>query len=97
MLYFTDRDILAAKERLQLEVARQRSTVQELRAHIDVLSEALTSARSSTIKYEEEVITIIIINFILNTDLQSITLDVWSSIKQYKLCIKINFGDVNSA
>ncbi|KAK2193653.1 hypothetical protein NP493_9g09000 [Ridgeia piscesae] len=50
-----NRDILAAKERLQLEVARQRSTVQELRAHIDVLSEALTSARSSTIKYEEEI------------------------------------------
>ena len=50
-----DRDLLASRERLLLERATQRSTIQELRAHIDVLSDALTNARSSTFKYEEEV------------------------------------------
>ncbi|KAI0210964.1 Angiomotin [Lamellibrachia satsuma] len=51
---FMDQDLLASRERLLLERAKQRSTIQELRAHIDVLSDALTNARSSTFKYEEE-------------------------------------------
>ena len=50
-----DRELLASKDRLQLEVASHRSTTLELRTHIDVLSDALTTTRSTTKKYEEEV------------------------------------------
>ena len=53
--YISDRELLASKDRLQLEVASHRSTTLELRTHIDVLSDALTTTRSTTKKYEEEV------------------------------------------
>ena len=55
MFLLSDRDLLVAKERLQFEVATQRSTVQEQRAQISILDSALTYAQTNVLKYEEEV------------------------------------------
>lgn len=50
-----NKELLAAKERLQMEVAAQKKTLNEQRSHIDVLDSALGSARSNVTKLEEEV------------------------------------------
>ena len=54
-LFFVDREISSAKEQLEREVTSQRCTLQEQRAHIEILDHALGSAQSSVAKFEEEV------------------------------------------
>ncbi|ELU17491.1 hypothetical protein CAPTEDRAFT_228360 [Capitella teleta] len=49
-----NRDILMAKERLQLEVANQRSNINEQRSKIALLDDALTQAQSNAAIQEEQ-------------------------------------------
>ncbi len=46
---------MSTKERLEIEVAAQRATLQEQRAHISVLDNALANAHSNILRTEEEV------------------------------------------
>ena len=50
-----NKELLNAKERLEMEVAAQRHTLLGQRKHIDVLDSALTSAQSNTFKLQEKV------------------------------------------
>ena len=51
-----DKELVAAKERQEIELAAQRATLQEQRTHIDILDTALTNAQSNVVRLEEEVI-----------------------------------------
>jgi DNA repair exonuclease SbcCD ATPase subunit len=50
-----NKELGTTKERLEIEVAAQRSTLQEQRSHIEVLDVALTNAQTNVAKLEEEV------------------------------------------
>jgi len=50
-----DKELVAAKERQEIELAAQRATLQEQRTHIDILDTALTNAQSNVVRLEEEV------------------------------------------
>jgi len=50
-----NKELMAAKERQDVESAAQRETLQEQRTHIDVLDSALSTAQSNVLKLEEEV------------------------------------------
>lgn len=52
---FLDKELVAAKERQEIELAAQRATLQEQRTHIDILDTALTNAQSNVVRLEEEV------------------------------------------
>jgi hypothetical protein len=52
---FTDKELVAAKERQEIELAAQRATLQEQRTHIDILDTALTNAQGNVVRLEEEV------------------------------------------
>lgn len=52
---FTDKELVAAKERQEIELAAQRATLQEQRTHIDILEAALTNAQGNVVRLEEEV------------------------------------------
>lgn len=51
---FLDKDLLAAKDRQEIELAAQRATLEEQRTHIDILDTALTNAQSNVVRLEEE-------------------------------------------
>lgn len=51
----TDKELAAAKERQEIELAAQRATLQEQRTHIDILDTALTNAQGNVVRLEEEV------------------------------------------
>lgn len=52
---FLDKELTAAKERQEIELAAQRATLQEQRTHIDILDTALTNAQGNVVRLEEEV------------------------------------------
>jgi hypothetical protein len=52
---FADKELVAAKERQEIELAAQRATLQEQRTHIDILDTALTNAQGNVVRLEEEV------------------------------------------
>jgi hypothetical protein len=49
------KELAAAKERQEIELAAQRATLQEQRTHIDILDTALTNAQGNVVRLEEEV------------------------------------------
>lgn len=51
-----DKELAAARERQEIELAAQRATLQEQRTHIDILDTALTNAQGNVVRLEEEVI-----------------------------------------
>lgn len=53
--FFLDKELVAAKERQEIELAAQRATLQEQRTHIDILEAALTNAQGNVVRLEEEV------------------------------------------
>lgn len=60
-----DKDLIAVKERQEVELAAQRATLAEQRTHIDILDSALTNAQQNVLRLEEEVLmTNMIISFI---------------------------------
>lgn len=54
-LQFADKELIAAKDRQEIELAAQRATLEEQRTHIDILDTALTNAQSNVVRLEEEV------------------------------------------
>lgn len=52
---FADKELIAAKDRQEIELAAQRATLEEQRTHIDILDTALTNAQSNVVRLEEEV------------------------------------------
>ena len=55
MSLLTDKELIAAKERQEIELTAQRQTLNEQRTHIDILDSALTNAQANVVKLEEEV------------------------------------------
>lgn len=51
----SDKELIAAKERQEIELTAQRQTLNEQRTHIDILDSALTNAQANVVKLEEEV------------------------------------------
>ncbi|KAI4460309.1 angiomotin [Holotrichia oblita] len=49
-----NKELVAAKERQEIELAAQRATLQEQRTHIDILEAALTNAQGNVVRLEEE-------------------------------------------
>ncbi|XP_068966086.1 angiomotin-like protein 1 isoform X2 [Bombus flavifrons] len=49
-----NKELAAAKERQEIELAAQRATLQEQRTHIDILDTALTNAQGNVVRLEEE-------------------------------------------
>lgn len=54
-IFILDKELAAAKERQEIELAAQRATLQEQRTHIDILDTALTNAQGNVVRLEEEV------------------------------------------
>lgn len=59
---FADKELVAAKERQEIELAAQRATLQEQRTHIGILDTALTNAQENVVRLEEEVFIFILGN-----------------------------------
>lgn len=53
--FISAKELAAAKERQEIELAAQRATLQEQRTHIDILDTALTNAQGNVVRLEEEV------------------------------------------
>ncbi|ERL88072.1 hypothetical protein D910_05461, partial [Dendroctonus ponderosae] len=53
-LIMQSKELGAAKERQEIELAAQRATLQEQRTHIDILDTALTNAQGNVVRLEEE-------------------------------------------
>ncbi|XP_030749777.1 angiomotin-like protein 1 isoform X2 [Sitophilus oryzae] len=53
-LIMQNKELAAAKERQEIELAAQRATLQEQRTHIDILDTALTNAQGNVVRLEEE-------------------------------------------
>ena len=53
--FCADKELIAAKERQEIELTAQRQTLNEQRTHIDILDNALTNAQTNAVKLEEEV------------------------------------------
>ena len=49
------KELIAEKERQEIELQAQRATLQEQRNHIDILDNALTNAQANVVRLEEEV------------------------------------------
>nr|CAD7400256.1 unnamed protein product [Timema cristinae] len=49
-----NKELVAAKERQEIELTAQRATLQEQRTHIDILDTALTNAQGNVVRLEEE-------------------------------------------
>ncbi|BES92430.1 Angiomotin C terminal [Nesidiocoris tenuis] len=49
-----NKELLATKERQEIELAAQRATLQEQRTHIDILDTALINAQANVVRLEEE-------------------------------------------
>ncbi|XP_044731110.1 angiomotin-like protein 1 isoform X2 [Chrysoperla carnea] len=49
-----NKELVAAKERQEIELAAQRATLQEQRTHIDILDNALINAQGNVVRLEEE-------------------------------------------
>lgn len=49
------KELLAEKERQEIELQAQRATLQEQRNHIDILDNALTNAQANVVRLEDEV------------------------------------------
>ncbi|CAG7721617.1 unnamed protein product [Allacma fusca] len=49
-----NKELIATKERQEIELAAQRATLAEQRNHIDILDTALTNAQSNVLRLEEE-------------------------------------------
>ena len=54
-LIFLDKDDLAEKQRMAVELGAQGATLNDQRSHIDVLDTALSNAQANVIKLQEEV------------------------------------------
>lgn len=54
LILFKDKELSAAKERQDIELAAQRATLQEQRNHIGILDSALTNAQQNIRRLEEE-------------------------------------------
>lgn len=58
-MYFSitiaDKELLATKDRQEIELSAQRVTLEEQRTHIDILDTALTNAQTNVVRLEEEV------------------------------------------
>lgn len=52
---FADKELTAAKERQDIELAAQRATLQEQRKHIGILDKALQNSQQNSRCLEEEV------------------------------------------
>lgn len=50
-----DKELMATKDRQDIELSAQRVTLEEQRTHIDILDTALTNAQSNVVRLEEEV------------------------------------------
>jgi len=53
--FFTDKELMATKDRQEIELSAQRVTLEEQRTHIDILDTALTNAQTNVVRLEEEV------------------------------------------
>ncbi|XP_050293372.1 uncharacterized protein LOC126733925 isoform X2 [Anthonomus grandis grandis] len=53
-LIMQNKELAAAKDRQEIELAAQRATLQEQRTHIDILDTALTNAQGNVVRLEEE-------------------------------------------
>lgn len=51
----SDKELAAAKERQEIELAAQRATLQEQRKHIEILDNALSNAQRNVVRLEDEV------------------------------------------
>lgn len=49
-----NKELVATKERQEIELAAQRATLQEQRTHIDILDTALINAQANVVRLEEE-------------------------------------------
>ncbi|XP_063840785.1 uncharacterized protein LOC135089264 isoform X1 [Scylla paramamosain] len=49
-----NKELIAAKERQEIELTAQKQTLNEQRSHIDILDSALTNAQANVVKLEEE-------------------------------------------
>ncbi|CAL4131901.1 unnamed protein product, partial [Meganyctiphanes norvegica] len=49
-----NKELIAAKERQEIELTAQRQTLNEQRTHIDILDSALNNAQANVVKLEEE-------------------------------------------
>ncbi|ODM92116.1 Angiomotin-like protein 1 [Orchesella cincta] len=49
-----NKELIATKERQEIELAAQRATLAEQRTHIDILDSALTNAQQNVLRLEEE-------------------------------------------
>ncbi|XP_076056149.1 uncharacterized protein LOC143034093 isoform X2 [Oratosquilla oratoria] len=49
-----NKELIAAKERQEIELTAQRQTLNEQRTHIDILDSALSNAQANVLKLEEE-------------------------------------------
>lgn len=54
-MFVADKELTAAKERQEIELAAQRATLQEQRKHIGILDKALQNAQHNSRCLEEEV------------------------------------------
>lgn len=54
LIVYKDKELSAAKERQDIELAAQRATLQEQRNHIGILDSALTNAQQNIRRLEEE-------------------------------------------
>lgn len=52
--FFSDKELAAAKERQEIELAAQIATLQEQRNHIDILDTALTNTQKNMRRLEDE-------------------------------------------
>ena len=48
-----NKELMAARERQDIELTAQRETIQEHRTHIDVLDSALSNAQTNVLRLEE--------------------------------------------
>ncbi|KAG0730429.1 Angiomotin [Chionoecetes opilio] len=49
-----NKELIAAKERQEIELTAQKQTLNEQRSHIDILDSALTNSQANVVKLEEE-------------------------------------------
>ena len=63
------RDVTSARERLEVEMETQAHKIEEQKAHIDILDQALVTAQTNALKLDDEVCTVFLL--LLNCSLTS--------------------------
>lgn len=51
----SDKELIACKERQEIELEAQRQTLDDQRTHIQILDKALVNAQEMNLRWEEEV------------------------------------------